>query len=135
VYIYGRAIVLKALSFNVLKYLHYQIWKCMSLCNALPFTKRCKCKFRFSCDITTSSELRIGSEIYIYIYILTIREHNTTQLTELPHYIKIRTMCCNIINTLKTITYVPHAALIINHFLSNLLNITYQHNKSQIKLT
>jgi len=38
-------------------------------------------------------------------------KHNTTELTELPHYITIRSKCFNIINTLKTITYVPHAAL------------------------
>jgi hypothetical protein len=34
-----------------------------------------------------------------------------SELTELRHYIKIRTICSNVINTLKIITYVPHAAL------------------------
>jgi hypothetical protein len=34
-----------------------------------------------------------------------------SELTELPHYIKIRSICFNIINTRKTITYMPHAAL------------------------
>jgi hypothetical protein len=34
-----------------------------------------------------------------------------SELTELPHYIKIRSMYFNIINTRKIITYMPHGAL------------------------
>jgi hypothetical protein len=54
--------------------------------------------FKFPHDITTSSELRIGSGIYFF---LKISEYNTSKLTELPQYIKIWTTCFEIINTHK----------------------------------
>jgi hypothetical protein len=44
-------------------------------CNTPPFTKRCKWKFQFSRDITTSSELNIGNGIYLYIFFFSLQWH------------------------------------------------------------
>lgn len=58
----------------------------------------------------TSSKLRFGSKIFFFSS-QQLGKSNTLKLTELPHYIKIQTMYSNIINTLKIIKYMPHAAL------------------------
>jgi len=93
----------------LVKFFVLYVCVCVCVCNAPLFTKKRKSEnFEFSHDIMTLSKLKLAAE---YIFFSTIWEYKTSELTKLPHYIKIRTICSNIINTHKAITYVPHAAL------------------------